>query len=329
MSRFSWQAWRWVVGAGVLGVVLLWTGTGPFLVGLRSLDAGTLVLGAAIAVPTTVACAWRWHLVAAGLGVGVPLGPAVASCYRAQFLNVTLPGGVVGDVHRGVRHGRAAGDTARGLRAVVWERSAGQVVLAVITVVVLVLLAPGRWWTPAGLGTAALVLLLTLLVAVLAVRRVLRSPGGSVVGRLLRAAGEDVRCGLLRRRTWPRVLLASTVAVVGHLATYLVAARAVGVPVAAVTLAPLALLVLLAAGLPTNVAGWGPREGMAAWVFGAAGLGAGQGVATAVAYGAMVLVASLPGAVVLGGAAVRGAPVREVASAPLRARAPGIGARHG
>ena len=50
------------------------------------------------------------------------------------------------------------------------------------------------------------------------------------------------------------------------------------------------LLVLLAAGLPLNVAGWGPREGMAAWAFGAAGLGAAQGVATAVAYGALVLV---------------------------------------
>ena len=38
---------------------------------------------------------------------------------------------------------------------------------------------------------------------------------------------------------------------------------------------------------------------MAAWAFAAAGLGAATGVATAVAYGAMVLVASLPGVVVL------------------------------
>ncbi len=38
---------------------------------------------------------------------------------------------------------------------------------------------------------------------------------------------------------------------------------------------------------------------MAAWAFSAAGLGAAQGVATAVVYGAMVLVASLPGAGVL------------------------------
>ena len=61
---------------------------------------------------------------------------------------------------------------------------------------------------------------------------------------------------------------------------------------------PLALLVMLAMVLP-SVGGWGPREGAAAWAFGAAGLGAEQGVATAVVYGVMVLVASLPGAAVL------------------------------
>jgi uncharacterized membrane protein len=48
-----------------------------------------------------------------------------------------------------------------------------------------------------------------------------------------------------------------------------------------------------------SIAGWGPREGVSAWVFAAAGLGASRGAATAVAYGVMVLVAYLPGALVL------------------------------
>ena len=63
-----------------------------------------------------------------------------------------------------------------------------------------------------------------------------------------------------------------------------------------------------AAALP-NVGGWGPREGVTAWAFAAAGLGASLGVATAVVYGVMVLVASLPGAAVLVAAELR-APVR-------------------
>jgi hypothetical protein len=120
-----------------------------------------------------------------------------------------------------------------------------------------------------------------------------------VVAVLVRAVRDDLWRGVLGRAAWPGVAAASTVAVAGHLATYVVAARAVGVTASTATLLPLAVLVLVAAGLPTNLAGWGPREGAAAWAFAAAGLGAGQGVATAVAYGGIVAVASLPGAVVL------------------------------
>lgn len=294
-SRSPVVHWRWVLGAAILGAVAWRTGAAPFVVGVRSLDVPTLALGTGIAVITTVAGAWRWHLVAGGLGVAILLRPAVASCYRAQFLNTVLPGGVLGDVHRGVLHGRDAGDTGRALRAVAWERFAGQVVHLVVAACVLLLLAsPVRPVMPGLVGVLAVVLVAGTLVA--------RWPrGGSVsrVGRVLRTVHDDVRSGLLARRSWPGVVLASVVVVVGHVATYLVAARAVGLTAPLAALLPLAVLVLVAAGLPLNLAGWGPREGMAAWAFAAAGLGAGLGVATAVAYGAMVLVANVPGAAVL------------------------------
>ena len=93
-------------------------------------------------------------------------------------------------------------------------------------------------------------------------------------------------------------MLASALAIAGHVVTFLIAARTAGVTAPASLLLPLVLLVLAAAALP-NVGGWGPREGVTAWAFAAAGLGASVGVATAVVYGVMVLVASLPGAVVL------------------------------
>src|SRR5204862_5057225 len=130
--------------------VLVWRlGTGPFLDGLRAVDAGPLAAAAGIAVITTVCCAWRWRVVARGLGVDLPLGAAVAAYYRSLFLNVTLPGGVVGDVHRGISHGRHMSDVGRGLRAVAWERSAGQVVQAVLTVVVLLALpSPVQLYMP-------------------------------------------------------------------------------------------------------------------------------------------------------------------------------------
>ena len=83
---------------------------------------------------------------------------------------------------------------------------------------------------------------------------------------------------------------------------------------------PIALLVMAAMVLP-SVGGWGPREGVAAWVFGAAGLGAQRGVATAVVYGVMVLVASLPGAAVLVVAWFRRTRPPERTEPPLRERA--------
>jgi hypothetical protein len=55
---------------------------------------------------------------------------------------------------------------------------------------------------------------------------------------------------------------------------------------------------MIAMTLP-NIGGWGPREGVTAWAFAAAGLGAAQGVTTSVVYGVMALVAALPGAAVL------------------------------
>jgi glycosyltransferase 2 family protein len=292
VSRGWWGRARLVAGLLVLGVLVREVGTGPFLDGLRTVDAGTLLAGAALAVPTTICCAQRWRLVARGLGVSIGLPAAVAACYRSQFLNTVLPGGVLGDVHRGVRQGRESGDTVRGVRAVAWERLAGQMVQVATTLTVLLLVpSPVR----SALPTVAVTFGVVALVGVLVLRVDPRSRGATLVGALRR----DLRDGPLSPEAWPGVAATSFLAVAGHVATFLVAARAAGVTTPSVRLVPLALLVLLAMAVPLNVAGWGPREGVAAWAFAAAGLGAGPGVTTAVVYGVLALVAGLPGAVVL------------------------------
>jgi glycosyltransferase 2 family protein len=122
--------------------------------------------------------------------------------------------------------------------------------------------------------------------------------GWSRWARMRSAAARDLRDGLLAQRAWPAIALASALVVAGHALTFLIAARTAGVTAPAARVVPLALLVMLAGALP-NVGGWGPREGVTAWAFGAAGLGASLGVATAVVYGVMVFVATLPGAVIL------------------------------
>jgi glycosyltransferase 2 family protein len=287
---------RWVgpaAAAAVLAFVTWRLGSGPFLAGVGALEGRALLAAAAIFLVTTVCFAWRWKTVAEGLGVRLSLGEAVAAYYRSLFLNLTLPGGVAGDVHRGVRHGRDARNLGRGLRAVLWERTAGQVVQVVLAAAVLfVLPSPLRSSMPfvaLGLAVAAVVVL------------VLFAQKGRGRSRLARArdtAVADVRRCLLNKRALPTVLLASTIAVLGHVLTFVVAARAVGVTAPVAQLLPLAFVSILAMVLP-NIGGWGPREGITAWAFSAAGLGAGVGAATAVAYGVLVLAASLPGALVL------------------------------
>jgi uncharacterized membrane protein YbhN (UPF0104 family) len=295
VTRSFWAWIRALGGAGILAFLLWRLGTGPFLEGLRLIDGWALVAALGIGALTTVCCAWRWSLVASGLGVRLPLHIAVAHCYRSVFLNATLPGGVLGDVHRAVRHGRDAGDVGRGIRAVVWERTAGQVVQAVIAMVVLLAFpSPVRSYLPVGIALVVAGGLGALLLA-----RALPRSGLSRWARALRTAEADIRNGLLARRNWLGIVLASAVVVGGHLATFLVAARTAGSMAPLSRLVPLTLLALLAMGLPANVGGFGPREGVAAWAFGAAGLTATQGVATAVVYGALVLVSSLPGAAVL------------------------------
>lgn len=288
-------AWARLVGPAVVLGLLVWRlGTGPFLDGLRSVSDRALAAAAGLAIATTVASAWRWKIVARGLGVDVSMPTAVMAYYRSLFLNLILPGGIGGDVHRGVSHGRQVRDIGRALRSVGWERFAGQVVqIVVAAVVLLVLPSPVHSFMPPAVVASGVGLLAIILAA--------RARPGCLPSWLVRvrsAAAGDIRNGLLARRAWLSISLASAVVVGGHAVTFLIAARSAGTSAPWAQMLPIALLVMVVTALP-SIGGWGPREGAAAWVFGAAGLGAPHGVATGVVYGVMMLVASLPGAAVL------------------------------
>ena len=117
-----------------------------------------------------------------------------------------------------------------------------------------------------------------------------------------------MQTALLARDALPTQLVSSTLVVGTFLATYVMAARAVGVTTPLWTLLPLVAPVLLSMLVPATVAGWGVREVTAAALWGAVGLTVVDGVAISAAYGILALVSSLPGAVVLlsGGLGRRG-----------------------
>src|SRR5918992_3219149 len=178
VSRLAGVRLRTLIGMGIIGVLVWQLGTRAFLDGLRVIEVREVCAALAIGFGTTVCSAWRWCLVARRLGLRLPLRRGVADYYRALFLNAVLPAGVLGDVHRAVRHGRQEGDLGRGVRAVVLERAAGQVVVVAVAVPVLLArpaMIPARFREVVTVSVAAAA---GLAIAVVAVALVAAKPPG-------------------------------------------------------------------------------------------------------------------------------------------------------
>ncbi len=299
MIRRLWGRLRVPAVLGLLVAVVYEVGSAQFLKVLGHIDVLVVVVTFAVGVPSTVCAAWRWCLVARRLGLGLSLGAAVADYYRSMFLNAVLPGGVFGDVYRGVRHGKESGALGRGVRAVVLERCAGQVVLVTVAVPALAA-GPSVSAVVGAAGVPLVVAAAVLGVSAGAVALGLwRGWGAARWRRALAVVLAEVRVGLFGRDVLPGVLVLSALTLTGHLGLFVLAARVAGITAPVATLVPLLLCALMAMALPVGVGGWGPREGACVLVFGAAGLGAQQGLAASVVYGVLVLVSSLPGAGVL------------------------------
>jgi hypothetical protein len=292
VRRLTLPLLRLAAGAALVWFLVLHVGAAPFRDGLRAVSWPAVVAAVTLTALTTVCSAWRWRVVARALGISLGLPGAICAYYRSLFLNSVLIGGVLGDVHRAVTHGRRAGNVARGVRAVAWERLCGQVIQATVTVVVLLTLpSPVRPALPYILAGVAGVAGCAALVVLGAARR-----GRSRRARAARAVAADLRCGLLAADVWPQLMLASVLVVAGHTATFVIAARVAGSTAPLGELVALLMVVQTAMVIPLSVGGWGLREGAAAWAFGAAGLGAAAGVTTATLYAVLMLAAVTPGA---------------------------------
>ena len=249
---------------------------------------GLATLGLLNAV--TLLSALRWQRTAKALGLELPRSEAVREYYMAQFVNQTLPGGVLGDAARAARS-RRSGPLSRAAQAVVLERAAGQAGMAMVALSGAVLLLAGSdrpaqvtglsagLWLPA----AALATLPGALALLLAGRR------GRANG--WRRAAQTALLG-----DWPAQAALSLAIAVLTVAAFVTATRASGSQLPVGKAALIVPLILAAMLLPASVAGWGWREGAAAALFPIAGLDAGAGLAASITFGLISLCAALPGA---------------------------------
>ncbi|WP_428263078.1 lysylphosphatidylglycerol synthase transmembrane domain-containing protein [Haliangium sp.] len=279
--------WQLGLGAGLLDRL---TGAEPawLLAGLVWVSAGTVV------------AAMRWRHTTICVGVEVGLGVAVRELYLALFLNQVLPSGMAGDAVRAWRHGRRAvrerqGGVGSAVRTVIIERVSNVLVVSLLAVTSMMLWSrlPGamptvRTWLP-------LVGVLVVVVAGLAGLVMLARRTGGVIERFTRDLGR-----VLFAPREAAIQIALGAAVTGTcMGGFYCAVRALGASLSVLELLALVPGVLLAISIPISYGGWGLREAAAVALWGMAGRDGGEALAAAVLYGAVALVASLPGALVL------------------------------
>ncbi len=256
---------------------------------LVQLDLRWVLPALLLSVLQIMLLAWRWRFTAARLGVGMPYRHALGEYYLGVFLNQVLPGGILGDVSRAWRHAIVAVRRRSAIHAVVLERVVVQSVMlavAIASLLAIPALRPGSL----GWGWAVPLTFAALVIGGVGLRQ--RLPA---LRAALREFGADARRAFLPAPVLLIQVGTATLVMAANLIVYVAAARALGSEIPLATLLPLIAPVLLVMMLPISVAGWGVREGAAALLWGLSGLGVAEGVAIAVAYGLLFLLASLPG----------------------------------
>ncbi len=295
------RSWRVILQLGasvlLLVLVLVFIDEEALLERLLALDAFWIGCALIISVPQYVLSAARWQVTSERLGAPLPFRMALPEYYLAVLANQILPGGVMGDAARAIRHGyRLSSDDAPScfgpaLRAVVYERASGQVALF------LLMLASLAFW-PVVFPMRPIFSFYALAAFAVASTFGLGVFWGLTRPKYRHSASiylREIHHALFARD----VILSQLAYSFGVLATYMAcfycAGRAVGIALTPAEIITLVPVVLFSMTVPITISGWGVREATAAFVWSLAMLSSADGVAISVTYGLIVFISSLPG----------------------------------
>ena len=301
----SLRGWRLPLQLAITSILLaiLWrlSGGEALLQRLAGASPVWLVAGLLFATATMICGALRWRYTARRIGADLGRDEAIREFYLAMFLNQVLPGGVSGDAVRAWRHGKRVRQQETGsvgpvVRAVIIERVANQMVMALCILASMALwpwmpgaLSAARIWGPLIVGTAVVGF------AVVAIAVLARRGTGGPIERFF----DDAREALLRRHSLAAQVGMGLLIMGCCLAMFYCAAHAVDARLSLFHLLALVPATLFAMSMPISIGGWGLREASAVALWTMAGLPAEEALASSILYGALTLLASLPGAVVL------------------------------
>ncbi|MHA6326430.1 lysylphosphatidylglycerol synthase transmembrane domain-containing protein [Roseivivax sp. CAU 1753] len=294
LNRTQLRVVQLVVSAGLLTLLWLAVDGQEALRILRRADFGWIALAWLVMSVQTLLSALRWKLIAGRLGQPFGYRHAASEYYLSQFVNQSLPGGMVGDAGRAYRMRKPAG-LLRAAQGVFFERLSQQAGIFAIFAVTYVIttIQPGglRWPVWLTSITAPFLLVCLGLPFVLWFGWILPGPQRRALQDMWSALSTSL---LAPRNLAIQVPLALATAACNIFAFY-ACARAIGttLPLAAVLgLVPLILFMML---VPITVSGWGLREGVAAALFPIAGASGSAGLAASIAFGLVFLAAVLPG----------------------------------
>lgn len=262
------------VTVGIFAILANAWGITPFIDAFRMLPWWSFPAAAVLGGLGVLTQALRWRVIAGHHDIVVSLGPAVARCWQAAFLNGVLPGGLAGDALRAADDSSdadvAAGRSAlgRAFASMAAERLSGTAVAFGAAGLALLAMAP--LFGVAALGVAALAV--------------------AIAWRWLRP---------LSRGELTQVVLLSAVGWTAFAALFTLTIGAVSPSVPLAWAPGLAAIAIAGMSVPLGFGGWGPREAAAAWAFSLAGLAPHLGVTASVSYGLLALASTLPGAVIL------------------------------
>jgi len=260
-------------------------------VGIPAALAAAMVL--AMLIPATAA---RWGVVQHAIAAPLPGAALLRLTLVGLFFNQVLPAPIGGDAMRVWAAARAGLPLGKATAGVLLERLWGLATLLLFAAPVWPWLLPAT--TPRlALAAASTVAALSGLVGLLVVLRLAPAAFARRLPKPVLAVMDDARS-----TAWPpgRVLaillwsLAGHIASMGAMATL---AAAMGLPLGPAAIVVVVPVALLAMAVPASVAGWGVREGALVAALAGFGIPAADALSLSIAFGLILLLLALPGAV--------------------------------
>ena len=282
---------RYFISIGLLYLILHDYGN-DFLKLIQVIDFKYILLIMLISIAQYMFSAYRWQYISKYTNLNISYSYSLKFYYISNFLNNTLPGGVLGDLYR-IYHSsdnkRALLELGRSFQSVVFERFSGQVALffVFITSLTLYFLFYGKY-------VAFLYLFSFMIFIIILFKLIIRIKFREFFQK--NAFGKNFRSIFSGPIFWQH-LFYSFLVISSYISIYVITALSLKLNIDYFSFLVFTPLILFSMSIPISIGGWGVREATALLVSFLLGLSASASITVSIVYGLLNFICSLPGLV--------------------------------